>query len=126
MTDNPKTAAPERAPTRDTGALLLAAGGLTAAFGAASCCALPVLLGSLGLGSAWLITLAWVAAPHRIALLAIAIVCLASGGGALLWRHRRMAACAPGAACGRPAITALVTGFLSLGAVLVVLGFLYA
>ena len=32
----------------------------------------------------------------------------------------------PDAACERPAITALVTGFLSLGAVLVVLGLLYA
>ncbi len=126
MTDNTKIAPPERAPASDTGPLLLAAGGLAAAFGAASCCALPMLFGSLGLGSAWLLTLAWVAAPHRIALMAIAIVCLAGGGGALLWRHRRMAACTPDAACGRPAITALVTGFLSLGAVLVVLGLLYA
>src|SRR5262249_15211970 len=40
---------PER--VRDTGALLLAAGGLAAAFSAAACCALPLLLGSLGLGS---------------------------------------------------------------------------
>ncbi len=125
MTDNTKIAPPERAPASNTGALLLAAGGLAAAFGAASCCALPMLFGSLGLGSAWLLTLAWVAAPLRIALMAIAIVCLA-GGGVLLWRHRRMAACTPDAACERPAITALVTGFLSLGAVLVVLGLLYA
>jgi len=43
----------------------------------------------------------------------------------LLWR-RRVAACAPGAACGRPVTTALVTGVLSLDAILVVLGFLYA
>ncbi len=126
MTENSKLATPERAPARDTGALLLSAGGLAAGFGAAACCALPVLLGSLGLGSAWLVTLAWVAAPHRIALLAIAIVGLASGGGMLLWRRRQAVACAPNAACGRPATTALVTGVLSLGAVLVVLGFLYA
>jgi hypothetical protein len=58
MTDNTKIAAPERAPARDTGALLLAAGGLAAAFGAASCCALPLLLGSVGLGSAWLVAVA--------------------------------------------------------------------
>jgi mercuric ion transport protein len=124
MTDNADIAAPETSPPRDTGALLLAAGGFAAAFGAASCCALPVLLGSLGLGSAWFVTLAWLAAPHRVALLAIAIVCLASGGGVLLWRHHRMAVCVPGAACGRPVITILVTGILSLGTVLVVLGFL--
>jgi mercuric ion transport protein len=111
---------------RDTGALLLAAGGLAAAFGAASCCALPLLLGSLGLGSAWLVTVAWFAAPHRLALLAVAIICLASASGVLLWRRRRAAACAPGAACVSPVITAVVTWVLSLGAVLVVLGFMFA
>jgi mercuric ion transport protein len=125
MTDNTQTAAPERATVRETGALLLAAGGYAAAFGAASCCALPLLLGSLGLGSAWLVTVAWLAAPHRLALLAVAVVCLVSGGGVFLWR-RRVAECAPGATCGQPVFTALVTGTLSLGAVLVVLGFLYA
>ena len=82
MIDDTNTAAPpQHAPARDTGSLLLAAGGLAAAFGAASCCALPLLLGSLGLGSAWLVTVAWFAAPHRLALLAVAIICLASGGG---------------------------------------------
>jgi mercuric ion transport protein len=126
MTDNTKIAAPERAPARDTGALLLAAGGLAAAFGAASCCALPLLLGSVGLGSAWLVAVAWFAAPHRVALLAVAVVCLASGGGVLLWHRHRIAVCAPGSACGRPATTALMTGVLSVGVVLVVLGFLYA
>src|SRR6266545_6098146 len=94
MTDNAKPVASEPAPGNDTGALLLATGGFAAAFGAAACCALPVLLGSVGLGSAWLAAVAWVAAPYRIALLAIAVVCLASGGGVLLWRRRRMAACA--------------------------------
>ena len=125
MTDNTQTAAPEPATARETGALLLAAGGLTAAFGAASCCALPLLLGSLGLGSAWLGTVAWLAAPHRLMLLAVAVLCLVSGGGVFLWR-RRIVSCAPGVACGRPAITALVTGALSLGAILVVLGFMFA
>ena len=85
-----------------------------------------LLLGSLGLGSAWLVTVAWFAAPHRFALLTIAIISLASAGGVLLWRRRRAAACAPGAACGSPAITAFVTGVLSLGAVLVFLGFVFA
>src|SRR5258708_2912991 len=110
MTDNTKIAAPERVPARDTGALLLAAGGLAAAFGAASCCALPLLLGSLGLGSAWLVTVAWFAAPHRIVLLAIATVCLAGGGGVMLRRRHRLAVCAAPAACRRPPIPALVTG----------------
>jgi mercuric ion transport protein len=33
------------------GATLLAAAGLAAGFGAASCCAIPFLLGALGLGA---------------------------------------------------------------------------
>jgi len=76
-TDNSQTTS-ELAPLRDTGALMLAAGGLAAAFGAASCCALPLLLGPLGLGSAWLVAVAWLAAPHRIALLIAAVVCVCS------------------------------------------------
>ena len=125
MSANPRTTPPERAPVRDTGALLLVAGGLAAAFGAASCCALPLLLGSVGLGSGWLVTVAWIAAPHRIALLIAAVMFLVGGVGVFVWR-RRVAACAPGAACGRPAITVLLTGNLLVGGVLVVLGFMYA
>ena|SRR6266568_8215831 len=127
MTDNRNPAASDAAPVRDTGAMLLAIGGLTASFGAASCCALPLLLGSLGLGSAWLVTLAWFAAPYRIALLAVAVICLAGGGGLLLWRRRRQVACAPGGRCEQRTITTtLATGILSASAVLVVLGFVYA
>ena len=125
MTDDLQPAASERRPAHDTGALLIAAGGLAAAFGAASCCALPVLLGSFGLGSAWLAGIAWLAAPHQIALLIAAVVCLAWAGAAFLW-HRRAAACAPGAVCRRPTATVLLSSTLLVGAVLVVLGYLYA
>ena len=125
MTDDLQPAVSERPPARDTGALLIAAGGLAAAFGAASCCALPVLLGSFGLGSGWLAGVAWLAAPHQIALLIAAVVCLAWGGAAFLW-HRRVAACAPGAVCRRPITTAFLSTTLLVGAVLVVLGYLYA
>ena len=123
--DNSQPASSERAPTRDTGALLLALGGLAAAFGAASCCGLPLLLGSLGLGSAWLIGIAWIAAPHRLALLLAAVICLIGAGGVFVWR-RRVAACTPDMSCGRPATTALLVCVISLGAVLAVLGYLYA
>ena len=126
MSDNTRAGLSEPKALSETGATLLAAGGFAAAFGAASCCALPVLLGSLGLGSAWLGSLALVAGPYRPVLLAAAVVCLVSGGGLLLWRHRVALACAPGAACGRSMVTRLITGVLSLGAVLTVLGFLFA
>jgi mercuric ion transport protein len=126
MTENTRSEIPRRGTGTDTGVTFLAAGGLAAGFGVASCCALPILLGSLGISSAWLIAVAWLAAPHRLVLLAVAIVCLISGGGLLLWRRRTAAVCAPGEACGRPVVTALLTAALSLGAVLTVLGFLYA
>jgi mercuric ion transport protein len=125
MTEKAQPVDEDRAPARDTGALLLVTGGVAAAFAAASCCALPLLLGSLGVGSAWLLTMAWLAAPYRLALLIAAIVCLVAGGGLLLWR-RWFSGCAPNVACGHPAVTTAVSCALWLGAVLVVLGFLYA
>ena len=74
-----------------------------------------------------LIAVAWLAAPHRLALLGLAIVCLGGAGGLLLWRRRSAAAvCAIGAGSARPAITAVIVGELALGVVLTVLGFLYA
>ncbi|HEV8679791.1 MAG TPA: mercuric transporter MerT family protein [Stellaceae bacterium] len=125
MSDNPEPVARSAGPG-DTGGLLLTAGGLAAAFGAAACCALPVVLGAVGLGGAWLATIAWVAAPHRGALLAIAIVCLLSGAVLPVLLRRRAAVCAPGTVCARPAVTLLTTGGLSLGTVLAVLAFVYA
>jgi mercuric ion transport protein len=110
----------------ETGVTLLVVGGLVSAFGAASCCAIPLLLGSLGIAGAWLGTLALIAEPYRPALLAAAVICLVGGGATLLWRRRPAAACAPGKICGRPVPTALITSALCLGAVLTVLGFVFA
>lgn len=117
---NPEPTAPS-----EIASFLLVAGGLAAAFGAASCCALPLLLGSLGLGSAWLVTVAWFAAPHRIALLIVAVLCILGGSSIFLWR-RHIAACTPGAVCARTGTTALLTIFVLIGGVLTVLGYLYA
>lgn len=84
------------------------------------------LLGSVGLGSAWLIAVAWLAAPHRLVLLGLAIVCLGGAGGFLLRRRRSAAVCAVGAGSARAAITAVIVGELALGVALTVLGILYA
>ncbi len=65
---------------------LLTLGGLAAAFGVAACCALPLLLVSLGLGSAWLGGIASLSAPFRSLLLVFAALALA-GGAFLLWRQ---------------------------------------
>jgi mercuric ion transport protein len=109
----------------EIGPMFLAASGIAAAFGVASCCALPILLGSLGLGTAWLGGIAFLAAPYRLALLAAAIIFLLSSVVMLIWQRRTAAACTPGKACVRPMITAMTIGALLLGAVLIVLGFIY-
>jgi len=125
MTDEIRDQPAVRETAKETGALLLAVGGLAAAFGAASCCAIPVLLGGLGLGSAWLTGIAIFTAPHRIALVAAAVISLVGAGAVLLW-YRRALACAPGRACGKSAVTSLVIGFLSVGAVLTIAGYFFA
>ena len=126
MIHKTESASPAHGTVSDAGATLLAAGGLAAAFGAASCCALPMLLGSLGLAGAWLGSLALLAAPYRPLLLTGAVVGLV-GGSLLFWRGRSAVACVPGAAaCGQPRTAAFVLGVLSLGAVLTVLGFVFA
>src|SRR5260370_42382772 len=84
---------------RENGALLLAAGGLAAAFGTASCCALPVLLGAIGLGGAWLGGIALLAGPYQPWLLLAAASRLPAAAG-LLWRTRATA-CLPGPGCKR-------------------------
>jgi hypothetical protein len=84
-----------------------------------------MVLGSLGLGGLGLGGIALTAAPYHGALLAAAAICLGAGTLALFW-ERRVRACTPATACARSRVTALLAGVLSLGAVLAVLGALYA
>ncbi len=98
---------------------------MAAAFGVASCCALPFLLATAGLGTAWLYGVAVLAAPHRGVLLAVAAVCLA-GGTILLWRQRKADTCVPDAVCSHPAIHGLTLVGLLAGLVLLCLGYTYA
>lgn len=112
----------ERA-TAGAGAVLLTISGLAVAFGTAACCGLPLILASLGLGSAWLIRPALLAAPHLALLLAISPLLLAGGAG-LLWRQSRQT-CEGKAICGRPAVRALTLLCLLLGIALLYLGYAY-
>src|SRR5579885_1945706 len=112
----------ERA-TAGAGAVLLTIAGLAAAFGTAACCGLPLILAGLGLGSAWLIRPAVLAAPHLTLLLATAPVLLACGA-ALLWRQSRRN-CDGKAICARPAVRALTLLCLLIGVVLLALGYAY-
>jgi mercuric ion transport protein len=116
---------PDDRPTRGAGAVVLSAAGLTAAFGVASCCGLPFLLATAGLGTAWLSGFALAAAPHREFLLIAATICLVGAGG-LLWRQRSVTVCAPGAICSRPAVRGVTLACVIVGLALLYLGYAYA
>jgi mercuric ion transport protein len=125
MIDDAQTNRSQVNPLTGAGATLLAAAGLAAGFGAASCCAIPLLLGALGLGGAWLASLAIVAGPYRPVFLAAASICLV-GGGFLLWRRQAAAACSRGATYGRSSVTRATLVILSLATILTALGLVFA
>ncbi len=114
---------PSRRKPRGTGAVVLTAGGLLAGFAAAACCALPLLLGALGLGSAWLFGVAAVAAPHRTGILIVGGAALALA--AVLWWRQRTAVCEPGAWCAKPGVRILTLIGLVIGVALLVAGYVY-
>lgn len=86
---------------RDVTKTLFAAGGLLAAFGVASCCALPVALSLLGISAASLLGISYVAAQHQQELFYAAVLLLA-GAAFIMWRQRRGMSCNPGTVCARP------------------------
>ena len=96
-----------RAPTppaeagRDAAKTTLATGALLAAFGVASCCALPVALGAFGIGSAGLFAIAALVGPYQLHVLAAAVICLL-GAAVLMWRQRHARACSAAGPCRRP------------------------
>ena len=126
MTDlSPVDRSPPPPSPAASGAALFTLGGLAAAFGLAACCALPLLLISLGLGTAWLGGIASIAAPNRTLLLVVAALALA-GGAILLWRQQRHAAtCGPNGVCTPPAVRLSTLVGLIVGVMLLVAGYLY-
>jgi mercuric ion transport protein len=107
------------------GAVGLTIGGLGAAFAVAACCALPMLLAGVGLGSAWLFGIARFAAPHRLAFLVMAAVLLVAGTGTVALGRQMSDACAT-ARCHHPAVRSLLVVGLIGGLALLVLGYRYA
>src|ERR1700730_3353201 len=105
---------------RDAVKTVFAAGGLLAAFGVASCCALPVALSLLGIGAASLVGVGYLAAQYQQELFYAAAISLGASHFILL-RQRRARVCAPGTACARPILDwgskvalVLAVGFLVL------------
>jgi len=107
------------------GAMLLTVGGMASAFGVAACCALPILLATAGIGTAWLTGIATFSAPYRSALMIVSLISLLASAG-LLWRIQQNAR-----QCGNDAFCTpawlrlgLLVGLL-IGAGLLVAGYLY-
>ncbi len=83
---------------RGTG--MIAAGGVLGALAASSCCIVPLVLFTLGIGGAWIGNLTALA-PYQPVFLVVTLGFL--GTGYYLVYRRPKAACAEGAVCVRPA-----------------------
>ena len=112
---NPVASSPPTARTSGSVAALLTLGGIGAAFGLASCCALPFLLAGLGLGTAWLAGIGLFAVFHRTTFIAVALIGL-GGAAVLLWRQRRSM---------KPAAWVITAAIWLIGAVLFYYGYTY-
>ena len=105
---------------QDAAKTALSLGGLLAAFGVASCCALPVALSLLGISAASLAAIGYLAAQYQRELLYASVACLVAAA-CVMWRQHRAQACVPGTTCERPALDwgskialLLALGFLAL------------
>ena len=122
MLDQPS---PQSDKTRLSGAALLTLSGIGAAFGVAACCALPIMLATAGIGTAWLAGIASVTAPHRDIWIAISALSLLISAF-MLWRAHQNAVRCGGVAVSSPRWLriALAAGLLA-GTALLVAGILY-
>lgn len=107
------------------GSSLLTLAGLASAFGVAACCALPLLMTSVGIGAAWLSGVALAAAPFRTQLLALSALALV-GGAVLVWRQQWAATACGSGECMPRSLRILNFVGLLLGAGLLWAGYTYA
>ena len=101
---------------------LIAAGGILGALAASSCCVIPLLLFSLGIGGAWIANLTALAPYKPLFVLGTAGL-LGYGFYAVYWKPKR--ACAKDAACARPLPNRFVKLGLWIATVLVVIAFAF-
>jgi|SRR5882757_1556003 mercuric ion transport protein len=98
---NKETTLPSADKGRDIVKTVLAAGSLLAAFGVASCCALPIALSLLGISAVSLVGIGYLAAQYQQELFYAAAISLGASAFIMV-RQRRTRSCAPGTACASP------------------------
>jgi mercuric ion transport protein len=96
---------------------LAAAGGIIGALAASSCCILPVLLFSLGIGGAWIGSFTRLA-PYQPYFIAGTLAFL--GAGYWLVHRASKATCSPGDACAHPLPNRLVKIVLVTATIIVI------
>ena len=101
---------------------LVAVGGILGAIAASSCCIVPLILFSLGIGGAWIGNLTALA-PYKPLFVAGTAGLLGYGFYLVYWKPRR--ACADGAACARPLPNRLVQFALWIASLLVIAAFAF-
>ena len=99
-----------------------AATGFGSAFALASCCALPMGLAAIGLGSSWLVPLVMATEPHSTLLWGVA---LASIAFSVLLVALSARTCAPGDLCARRWFRFTIYGMAGLSVVLLIVGYIY-
>jgi mercuric ion transport protein len=99
---------------------LVAAGGILGALAASSCCIVPLILFSLGIGGAWIANLTALA-PYKPLFVAGTAVILGYGYYLVYWKPRKV--CADDAACARPIPHHFVKLSLWLAPILVAVAF---
>jgi mercuric ion transport protein len=101
---------------------LVVAGGILGAIAASSCCVIPLLLFSFGVGGAWIANLTALA-PYKPLFVAVTAGLLGYGFYAIYWKPKR--ACATDAACARPLPNHVVKLGFWLATMLVILAFAF-
>lgn len=101
---------------------LVAVGGILGALAASSCCIVPLVLFSLGIGGAWIGNLTALA-PYKPLFVAGTTAVLGYGFYLVYWKPRR--ACADDGACARPLPSRLVQIALWVATVLVAAAFAF-
>src|SRR5229473_2367560 len=101
---------------------LVAVGGILGALAASSCCVVPLILFSIGIGGAWIGNLTALA-PYKPLFVAGTAGLLGYGFYLVYWKPRR--ACADGAACARPIPSRLVQLVLWMATALVIAAFAF-